>query len=341
MEKVNVLVTSIGGFSHGSSIVKALLNSKLKLNIIGVDASPKMILTSYLEKKEIVPFTTDDRYIECIENIIKKNSIQCIFTGSEQELVFWNKKRNFIEKNFNVKLFLNAKEVISLCKNKFKCAKKLYDLGFSVPDTTLINSLKDCEKINEYPVIIKPNLESGASANIYFAMNKKELKFISGYLLRNNIEIITQKYINYSNNEYTAGVTSDDKGQICSSIVLHKFLEGPTKGLRINSLQISSGVTQGQFIKRNFINETCEAIARKIGSRGPLNIQLRVIDNTVYPFEINPRFSGTTSARAYNGYNEPEFFIRKYILSDKNALESLITNKRVFIVKGLDEKYFK
>ena len=33
-------------------------------------------------------------------------------------------------------------------------------------------------------------------------------------------------------------------------------------------------------------------------------------------FEINPRFSGSTSIRAMVGFNEPDFFVRRYVFGD-------------------------
>ena len=33
-------------------------------------------------------------------------------------------------------------------------------------------------------------------------------------------------------------------------------------------------------------------------------------------FEVNPRFSGTTSLRAMVGYNEPDILIRKHVLGE-------------------------
>ncbi len=61
----------------------------------------------------------------------------------------------------------------------------------------------------------------------------------------------------------------------------------------------------------------CEKVASALGSTGPLNIQCRKDGEDIYVFEINPRFSGTTSMRALCGYNEPETLIRKHLLKEK------------------------
>jgi carbamoyl-phosphate synthase large subunit len=338
MNRVNVLVTGAGGIGHGSSILKALLLSKLNLNIVVTDMNPRLINTSLVKQKEIIPAANDPKYIDTIKKLIDKYSIDCIFTGSEQELVKMNTHKDELEEH--TKVFMNSQDVIELCKNKILCNNKLEELGFSVPKSILINTLEDVEKITYLPVVLKPNFDSGASANLYVARSQEQLIFMITYLISQNIKVIAQEYIPFENNEYTVGVDSSlEDGNIVGSIVMRKFLEGTSKIATPKDFTISSGVSQGEFQEFKEIKESCEKIAKAIGSKGPLNIQLRVDNGLIKPFEINPRFSGTTSARAYTGYNQPEFYIRKYILKDSNAKDSLIQSKNGYVVKGLDEKF--
>jgi carbamoyl-phosphate synthase large subunit len=83
------------------------------------------------------------------------------------------------------------------------------------------------------------------------------------------------------------------------------------------SLVISSGVSQGQIGKFPEVTKQCEMIAEKLQSKGPLNIQCRLVDGEIKVFEINPRFSGTTSLRAMVGFNEPDLLIRRHLLGEK------------------------
>ena len=80
-----------------------------------------------------------------------------------------------------------------------------------------------------------------------------------------------------------------------------------------NRLVISSGVSQGQIGRFPEVTNQCKEIAQAVGARGAINIQCRLVDGLVKVFEINPRFSGTTSLRAMVGYNEPDVLIRKHI----------------------------
>ena len=74
-----------------------------------------------------------------------------------------------------------------------------------------------------------------------------------------------------------------------------------------------------------------------LGCRGAVNIQCRMVESKVYVFEINPRFSGTTSLRAMVGYNEPDILIRKHLLGEN--IKSNFTYKSGVIMRGLEEKF--
>jgi carbamoyl-phosphate synthase large subunit len=65
------------------------------------------------------------------------------------------------------------------------------------------------------------------------------------------------------------------------------------------------------------VRAKAEAIAQALGSVGPLNIQGRLDSGEFVPFEINPRFSGTTPMRAMAGFNEPELLIDWHLDPDQ------------------------
>ena len=49
---------------------------------------------------------------------------------------------------------------------------------------------------------------------------------------------------------------------------------------------------------------------------GSLNVQLRDGPRGPIPFEVNARFSGTTAVRAHFGFNEPEMFLKTWVLGE-------------------------
>lgn len=81
--------------------------------------------------------------------------------------------------------------------------------------------------------------------------------------------------------------------------------------------------------------EQCVEIAMAIGARGPINIQCRLVNGKVKVFEINPRFSETTSIRAMVGYNEPDMLIRRHVMGEEIALD--FEYEEELILRGLVE----
>jgi carbamoyl-phosphate synthase large subunit len=74
-------------------------------------------------------------------------------------------------------------------------------------------------------------------------------------------------------------------------------------------LVISSGFSQGEVDEFQEVRAQAERVAAAVGSRGPLNVQGRLVGSELVVFEVNPRFSGTESMRAMSGWNAPEALI--------------------------------
>jgi carbamoyl-phosphate synthase large subunit len=73
---------------------------------------------------------------------------------------------------------------------------------------------------------------------------------------------------------------------------------------------ISSGYSQGRIEAYESICRQAEAIASVLQSKGPLNVQGRVRQGILVPFEINPRFSASTYLRALAGFNEVDIYVK-------------------------------
>jgi carbamoyl-phosphate synthase large subunit len=211
--------------------------------------------------------------------------------------------------------------------NKSQLNKTLSTLGFKVPKHRLISNLNSISDIDFFPVIVKPSGFSSGSKDVFIAQTAKELLGIAQYFgLGSYInDFIVEEYIGTSKNEFTVGVLHDLDGNFIDTIALNRDLTG---GLNVRAsvsnhtkkeqlgdrLVVSSGISQGVLGKFKLITDQCRAIAEALESRGPLNIQCRVVDGVVHVFEINPRHSGTTSLRAMVGFNEPDLLIRRHLL---------------------------
>ena len=132
--------------------------------------------------------------------------------------------------------------------------------------------------------------------------------------------MLFQEYVGVAEHEYTVGVMVSKAGKVIDSIVVQRKLTGLSLGSErmINGQRytLSSGYSQGFIINQPLIQSYCENLAIKLGMRGPVNIQCRLIDDRVQVFEVHPRFSGTTSIRAMAGFNEPDILIRNFLFGE-------------------------
>ncbi|WP_338880523.1 ATP-grasp domain-containing protein [Achromobacter veterisilvae] len=345
MNKVPVLVTGIGGGGHGEQILKALRMASTPYLIVGGDMNPFSKGLAEVDIPYILPPAKDPRYIDSLLQLCRKHSIKAMFHGSEPELKVMSASRDLI-REAGVFLPINPAHVIDLCMDKAKTSEWLAAHGFDVPRTVQINEISDLDKVDFFPAVLKPSVGSGGSANIFLAQDRKELNFLGMSLLENIGPYIVQEYVGDTDSEFTVGVLFDMDGNFLNSIAVRRMiLSGLSNRVRVRNrsgdpalgaiLAISSGVSQGDVGPFPEVTGICEEIATALKCQGAVNIQCRLARGKVYVFEINPRFSGTTSLRAMVGYNEPDALIRKHVLGE--LVESRFAYRSGRVVRGLAE----
>lgn len=341
---VRVLIVGVGGGSHGLEIMKALRSSKLSYFICAADMVRQSLGMYGADKKYIVPSSYDRRFIPRVLDICKRDRIQAVFHGCEPALQVLSDDRAIFEKE-GIFLPFNSQEVINLCLNKSETFRLLDAQGIPVPKTLRIENEREIDALDFFPVIVKPYMHSGGSRHTYIAQDKEELIFFFRYILKYGGKALVQEYIGDGDNEYTVGILSDKAGKIISAVAVKRLLLSglsnrntvPSLKQKNRVLAISSGISQGKIINNKQLFSQCKKIARSLDSRGPLNIQCRFVSNTAYPFEINPRFSGTTFIRALAGVNEPDLLIRKYVL--RQRIPERIVARPGLALRGLHELF--
>lgn len=323
---INVLITGAGGSGIGNQILKALKISSLHTVITGTDTTLISTARQEVDHFSLLPAAKDPSYIDNILKLCRERNIHIIFPGSEPELVVLSKHRKLLV-DAGVILPVNSEKVIETCFDKFKTNAFLSANGFEQIKTYRISDIADIDSVDYFPVVIKPNSGSSGSSGVMIAQNKDELHSFVSFLLNLSPDLVAQEYLGDEKSEFTAGVLSSMEGEIINSIAVHRIIDSGL-GNKIKVLNksgnnklgkylvISSGISQGRIGKYPEVTKVCEAIAAKIESKGPLNIQCRLVEGKLYVFEINPRYSGTTPLRALAGFNEPEIMIRKYVLNE-------------------------
>lgn len=329
--KIPVLVTAAGGGGVGEQILKSLLianQDHQKYYIIAGDMNETSAQLSWADESVKLPSANDPNYINFIYGLCQEKGCKAVFYGCEPELkVFSEHRQSFIDQG--ILLPLNPQSVIDKCLDKLQTSHLLSDLGFEPPQWIETNDITELKQVDYFPVIVKPSVGAGGSNHCYIAQNSDELLALSQYLklALPHSKLIIQEYVGTPDSEYTVSVLMDMNGQYLNAIAMNRYLTNqlnvrakyPNNTTRHdlgNHLVISSGVSQGRLERYPDITSQCRKIAEAIGATGPVNIQLRLVDGQIKVFEINPRFSGTTSLRAMVGYNEPDVLIRKHLLGE-------------------------
>jgi carbamoyl-phosphate synthase large subunit len=186
-----------------------------------------------------------------------------------------------------------------------------------------------------FPCIIKPATNSGGSNFVFLASTIDEANLYLKYLTLNNQKTLVQEYIPVDEGEYTVGVLSLPDMTVASSIALKRIFDSKLSIAQKNNIGlISSGYTQGYIDTFSKICAAAEKIAKKIGSRGPLNIQGRVKAGVFLPFEINPRFSASSYLRALAGINEVDMFLQYLITGTHDEVKPV---KPGYYLRSFDE----
>lgn len=332
----NVLVTAVGGGGHGEQILKALLLARNPAyRVLAADANPLCPQLQLADGRFELPFASDAGYIDALLDLCRRERVAAVFHGCEPELKRLSAERERFAAA-GVLVPVNPAHVIDVCMDKARTARTLQEAGFATPPFTAITSVSDLEQVERFPVVVKPSVGSGGSANCYIAQSRRQLLGLAELLDLADVgqRFIVQQYVGTPEHEYTVGVLHDLDGKFINSIGIRRELKSqlnvrisvPNLTGRVElgpKLVVSSGVSHGWVDRFPEVTGPCERIAAALGVRGAVNIQCRLVDGEVQVFEINPRFSGTTSIRAMMGYNEPDLLLRRHLFG-----ETLVPNFR-------------
>jgi carbamoyl-phosphate synthase large subunit len=322
VDRISVLVTGVGGGGHGHEIVKALQLAG-RYRLVGLDMSSSSFGLFGLEAAYLVPPASDPAYVDSLLGICRAESVDVVIHGSEPELRAIAAHRDAF-RSAGVLPLINEPSVISLCMDKSATVRALAAAGLPVPRSELVEREDEIPESLVLPVVVKPSVGGGGSNNTFLAQDRTELVDACRTIVRQGSVALVQEYVGTPSDEYTVGVLHSLHGRFVGSLALNReIMSGLSNRVKVPNrtgrselgpvLAISSGVSQGYVRDFPEVRRACEAVATAVGSHGPLNVQCRFVEGTLYPFEINPRFSGTTYIRALMGFNEPDLLIRHHV----------------------------
>lgn len=320
-KKIRILVAGIGGASLGTEILKSLLLTEEKYEIFGCDISA-LAFGHYQQGFQKTFLVDRYNYIESIIEICVEHHIDCIIPGGEEPLSLLTSSVNLLLEK-GIYLASNSPSVIEKFTDKKITFEILDKLGFRVPLTLNFEGPSDLDLMN-YPCVVKPAKHSGGSSFVFLAENKQEALLYSTYLKNNEKPVVIQEYIPESEGEFTIGVLCLPDRRLVGSIALKRVFNSKLSVLIKGKVGlISSGYTQGLIDDFPAVRSVAEQIATATQSTGPINIQGRVKDGVLLPFEINPRFSASTYLRSLAGFNEIDLYLQYLILGEEPKKPSI------------------
>lgn len=311
-----ILIAGIGGASLGTEILKCL-NLTGNYEVFGCDISP--FAYGHYQESFAKTFLVDrKRYVVSVIEICKANGIRAIIPGGEEPMTLLGSHASEF-KAIGVHIAGNSPNVISTCENKQRLFDQLNLLGLPIPRTVAVHHENEIGDF-PYPCVIKPATGTGGSRFVFLVSDYKEALLYSRYILDNCDTALLQEYISLDEGEFTIGVLSLPDSMLVGSIAMQRLFHAKLS-VQTNTRMglISSGYSQGLIDVFFEIRTQAEAIAKALGSTGPVNIQGRLRNGILLPFEINPRFSASTYLRAMAGFNEIDIYLQ-YILHNKESV---------------------
>jgi carbamoyl-phosphate synthase large subunit len=344
-DKLTVLVTAIGGGGHGEQIVKALALAA-RYHILGADMNPNCPQFDRVEKGFVLPPASSPGFIDAVLSLCRAHGVAAVFHGCEPELLAYSRNRSRFASS-GVLLPINRAETIELCMDKALTHAFLQEQGFRPPATALAGSVDDALAVAPFPLVLKPHVGTGASKDCFIVQDEEELAGVMMYLKVGPVRpMLVQEYVGTPESEFTVGVLHDLDGRYLNAIALRRELKSALN-LRSTApnltgraelgprLAISSGISMGELGRFPAVTEACRRIATALDVRGAINIQGRMTQQGFRVFEINPRFSGTTSIRAMMGYNEPDVLLRRHLLGETVIAD--FPYEEGYVLRGLVE----
>jgi len=275
-------------------------------DVYAMDSDEKIAKLYSDEKIFTVPNISDTDFEKKISTIIEENRIDFYIPGIDEEILV----AIDIAKKTGIHVLSPSQEFVKLCLDKYGLMKVLKECGISNITTYM------GDEYNEefhYPVFIKPNIGRGSRGiKKINSMQEYEAYFILEEYSKE--EVLVQPFI--GGDEYTVSVTVNNVNQVIAIVPKIVFTK--------------QGITKyAKSVKHKQIEELCKQIVEILHPCGSFNVQLKLVDNKIYIFEINPRFSTTLVLSVASGVNEIDLVIKNFNKQHVDYIKSFKETKLI------------
>jgi carbamoyl-phosphate synthase large subunit len=311
--KETILITGVGG-AAGVFLISHL--QKLGLKVVAVDANAQANGLLYADRGYVVPSCLSKEYLQTIQRICIEEKVKFILPLIDEELLMMKSLEGP-----SLHVLCPRTEFIRICLDKYILMQRLEKIGVFVPKTCL---LTEEPTTFHFPFIVKPRTGRG-SRNVYVINDFKELirlrekkgKYIIQYIIQEKIE----------GDEYTVSVVCVQNNQLIS-VVPKKII-------------LKKGITNIAVTEKNsLIEEMSQKVIDQLHPHNSFNVQLIINKKNGKPhvFEINPRYSTTTTLTVQSGVDE---IFAPIEFANKGSTTSMASNfqENLILIRGVQENF--
>ncbi len=295
----DVFVTD-GHWRKTLAAVRALGQNRIQVTV-GESTWLSMAAFSRYCHKGIVypsPRSSPHNFLEFIHDLLAKNPFRMLLPMEEDTAYLLSGHLDTFSRL--TYLPLPPRNTFKRVRNKANVIRLAEQMGIPVPQTWHIQDLSQLDDIADllpYPVVIKPQISSGA-VGVAYPKNRQELKEIYQKIHLQFPFPMIQEFIPREGSGYGASFLFDEQSCLKAGFVHKRLREYPVTG-GASTLRVS--------IRHDDIYDMARALLEKIGWFGVAMVEFKVDPRDGLPklMEINPRFWGSLSLAVHAGVNFP------------------------------------
>ncbi|MFO7621778.1 MAG: hypothetical protein R6W81_11030 [Bacteroidales bacterium] len=334
---MKLLITSVGSLL-GQNILDSIESRRSLIKVIGTNSIAENPRNFRCDKVYLVHNTKSNQFNKDFTAIIKKEKPDFILPGRDEDCIFMSEYKSNHPEEFAKKIPFGSSFIPKIIFDKYQthlfCKKN--KLAFA--DSFLVHKsertgLNEFIQKHGFPLIVKPR-EGFGSSGVHFVLNKNQLnKSLS------DTEVLLQEYLGNPDDifkyqkQFIRGIPLffqiTEKEQYAAQTIISPNGQIGEVFITINTMVMGRAEYTKQIENKDIeklVGEFSRIFYQK-GYYGPLNFQLKPDKHGIWKvFELNPRFTGTSSGRNLLGYDEfgilvnlfiPEFKITNFTKSEK------------------------
>lgn len=313
--KYCIAITCVGS-GVGQSVITSCNLSNLPIISVGLGSNPFGYGAYDCMEMAYLPSIYSPAYVNALIEKCLEYKIDLIIPGLDDEALLLSENLPKLHA-VGLKVVVSEPALLKLVRDKERMTEVLSPITDIFVNSYRPANIKEAINLGKakYPLIAKPR--SGfASRSVEIILNENDLGKITEAHIIQDLAIPSQE--DPFRETYLAQLEKHINPQICEiSIQLVTDKNGEMMGKMASYNKLHNGVPieiipyDSDYLWYE-IDKLIPAL-KKIGHRGPLNIQGRLTDDGLKLFEMNARFTGITGLRAIMGFNEVECCIKEWL----------------------------